>query len=41
MLADMLTVGGVKLLVECSYPANVEYYTFQAIYVSSEYHKSR
>jgi hypothetical protein len=37
----MLTVGGVKLLVECSYPANDEYYTFQAIDVSNEYHKSR
>jgi hypothetical protein len=37
----MLTVGGVKLLVECSYPATDEYYTFQAIDVSDEYQKSR
>jgi hypothetical protein len=41
LLADMLTVGGVKLLVECSYPATDEYYNFQAIDVSDEYHKSR
>jgi hypothetical protein len=37
----MLTVGGVKLLVECSYPATDEYYTFQAIDVSDKNHKSR
>jgi hypothetical protein len=41
LLADMLTVGGVKLLVECSYPTNDEYYTFQAIDVRDEYYKSR
>ena len=41
LLADMLTVGGVKLLVECSYPATDEYYTFQAIDVSDEYQKTR
>ncbi len=40
LLAEMLTVGGVKLLVEGSYPADDDGYTFQAFDISDECNKS-